>query len=56
MWLSQAAFDILAVLIAALNSFDKPYRRRSDVLDSLRRDGVIWFAVRTIARILFYFH
>lgn len=43
---SQAGFDILAVVIAALNSFDKPYRRRSDVINSLRRDGIIWFTVR----------
>lgn len=44
----QAAFDVLAVIIAGLNSFDRPYRHRHDILRSLRMDGIMWFTVRPI--------
>ena len=45
----QVAFDFIAVFVALLNSFHRPYRQGADVLSSLRRDGAIWFIVSTIA-------
>ena len=44
--LYQAAFDIAAIVIGALNSFDRPYRQSCDIARSLQRDGIAWFLVR----------
>lgn len=41
----KIAFDCFAILIAALNSLDKPYRHSSDVVKSILRDGAVWFVV-----------
>lgn len=43
----QSTFDALAIAIVALNSFHRPYRRRSDIVSSLLRDGIMWFLVRS---------
>lgn len=51
------AFDFIAVFVAILNSFDRPYKRYGEVISSLLRDGGIWFlcvsAVRIINLVLF---
>lgn len=31
-----------------MNALDRPYRKKSDVLSSLRRDGALWFIVRLL--------
>lgn len=41
----QVLYDMIAITVGIMNSLDKPYRRSSDVLYSLRRDGAAWFVV-----------
>ncbi|KIP04455.1 hypothetical protein PHLGIDRAFT_129480 [Phlebiopsis gigantea 11061_1 CR5-6] len=42
MWGCMTAFDVLAAVIAILNSFDRPWRHPSDIINSLRKDGTLW--------------
>lgn len=49
-WGFAIAFDCFAILIAALNSLDKPYRHSSDVVKSILRDGAVWFVALSCLR------
>ncbi|KIP01639.1 hypothetical protein PHLGIDRAFT_131173 [Phlebiopsis gigantea 11061_1 CR5-6] len=51
-WGCLAAFDIAALSIGVLSSFGRPYRQSADVLQSLRRDGAIWFTSLFLLRLL----
>lgn len=44
--LKQVAFDVFALFVIVVNALHRPYRKTSDVISGLRRDGVISFVVR----------
>lgn len=41
----QIALDGVVILVALLNSLSRPYRRATDVLAALIRDGLLTFIV-----------
>lgn len=45
-WACMVAFDVFTVLLAVMNSYDRPYRHQSEVLLNFRRDGALFFLVR----------
>lgn len=41
----QLVFDVVAIAVAFMNSFDRPYTKYGDVVNSVLRDGAAWFIV-----------
>ncbi|KAF9782970.1 hypothetical protein BJ322DRAFT_1158656 [Thelephora terrestris] len=44
-WAGMVTFDIFVLVMLFTNAVDRPYRQNSDVVDTLRRDGVKFLAV-----------
>ncbi|KAI0733910.1 hypothetical protein C8Q72DRAFT_501193 [Fomitopsis betulina] len=42
-WGGMAAYDLYVLILAVLNAFNRPRRRDTEILDRLRRDGILTF-------------
>ncbi|GJE88917.1 hypothetical protein PsYK624_050050 [Phanerochaete sordida] len=51
-WGCLLAFDVVAIIIGLVNSLDRPYKHRTDVVQSLQRDGAAWFVGIALLRVI----
>jgi len=45
----QVSFDVFVFGLVVMNALNRPYRETSEVMSNLRKDGIIFFLVRTIS-------
>jgi len=51
-WAGMVAFDIFAFVLVFTNAVNRPYRQNSEIIRSLRRDGVKFFCVLLSVRFI----